>query len=265
MKKVGDIYQTENYSLFKRLPGNRGVEDARVLTIVKSIRAVGYIMNPIICNENNEVIDGQGRLEACKRLGLPVFYSIAQGAGIEECIAMNINQKNWKIEDYINSYAELGDNSYILLQQLLKRFQPSLGLSTVIAITKGVNTSVYKDVKNGTFSMTQERFRDAANVMEFIKPMAEIIDGIGGNKENYFFALAFCCRNPEIDNQMLTEKMQRYRVELPAVSKMDQALDAIEAIYNKRLGAKNKVYIKTEYKKAMEDKYSWYASKYMKQ
>ena len=37
MKKVGEIYQTENYSIFKRLSGNRGVEDSRVLSILKSI------------------------------------------------------------------------------------------------------------------------------------------------------------------------------------------------------------------------------------
>lgn len=136
MKKVGEIYQTENYSIFKRLSGNRGVEDSRVLSILKSIQNVGYIKNPIIVNEKYEVIDGQGRLEACKRLGLPVYYSIAEGAGIEECIAMNINQKNWKVEDYINSYGELGINSYIFA---------SAAAETISALSGARNDHFYRE------------------------------------------------------------------------------------------------------------------------
>lgn len=263
MKKVGEIYQTENYSIFKRLSGNRGVEDSRVLSILKSIQNVGYIKNPIIVNEKYEVIDGQGRLEACKRLGLPVYFSIAEGAGIEECIAMNINQKNWKVEDYVNSYGELGINSYILLQQLLKRFQSCLGLGTIISIAKGKNSTSFKDLKDGSFSLSPSQFRDAATCLEYLKSLSRYIDDAGGNKDKYYFALSFCFRHPNIDNKMMADKIQRYRVELMPVSTMDQALDTIEEIYNKR--ARKKTYIKTEYQKAMEDKYSWYASKYLKE
>lgn len=41
---------------------------------------------------------------------------------------------------------------------------------------------------------------------------------------------------------------------------MLQALEQIEEIYNNRI--QKKVYIKTNYRKAMDDKYSWYNKRY---
>lgn len=67
------VYVTDKYSIFRRLSGNRDVKEARVKKIMRSIEKVGYIPNPIIVNENMEVVDGQGRLEAVKRLGLPTI------------------------------------------------------------------------------------------------------------------------------------------------------------------------------------------------
>lgn len=58
------VYRTNNYDQFKRLVGNREVNPKRVKTIKKSVEEIGYIPNPIIVNENMEVIDGQGRLQA---------------------------------------------------------------------------------------------------------------------------------------------------------------------------------------------------------
>ena len=70
------IYITKDYSIFKKLTGNRSTELERITKICDSIREVGYITSPILVNENMEVIDGQGRLEAFKELGIPVEYII---------------------------------------------------------------------------------------------------------------------------------------------------------------------------------------------
>lgn len=262
MEKVADIYQTTDYSQFKRLGGNRKVEEPRVTMIIKSIEKVGYILNPIIVNERLEVVDGQGRLEACKRLGLPVIYAIAEGAGGDECIAMNINQSNWKITDYIDYYSELGEESYKRLQRLTAKYGGALGISTLISIAQGKNTSSFNDVKEGRFSLDEDAYKQAVECMEYLKDVSPNFQGPTSGNRYYYCALGFCFWFQGVDNRVMAEKLQRYRIELVAVSKMDQALDVIEAIYNKR--AKKKVYIKTEYKKTMEEKYCWYSNKYLK-
>ena len=85
MEKINTVNRTTDYSLFKRLEGNRNVLEIRVKRITASIKKVGWIQNPVIVNEKMEVIEGQGRLEALKRLGMPVDYIIVPGIGLDEC------------------------------------------------------------------------------------------------------------------------------------------------------------------------------------
>lgn len=104
-KVVGQIYATYNYEKFKKLTGNRKVLDRRVARIKKSIAAIGLIPNPIIVNEKYEIADGQGRFYACRESGLPVYYTIVKGIGIEECTHLNQGQTNWKPIDWAERYA----------------------------------------------------------------------------------------------------------------------------------------------------------------
>ena len=103
------IYKTGELCKFKRLLGNRDITESRVSAIIDSIEKVGYQPVPILVNEKMEVIDGQGRLEACKRLGLPIYYIVKNGIGIDECMSMNIKMQNWTIYDFIKSRAEQGN------------------------------------------------------------------------------------------------------------------------------------------------------------
>lgn len=116
-KQVGIIYETQDYSMFKHLEGNRTDAVARGAKIIKSIRENGYILSPIAINENAEVIDGQGRLYALECEALPVHYYVVPGAGIDECIAMNIYGTKWKMNDYIESYASRGKQPYKALDE----------------------------------------------------------------------------------------------------------------------------------------------------
>lgn len=89
-----NVYVTKDYSIFKRLVGNRDIPESRISKIVESIQTIGWVHNPIIVNEKMEVIDGQGRLTALQRLKMPIEYIIAEGAGNKECIYMNMNMVN---------------------------------------------------------------------------------------------------------------------------------------------------------------------------
>lgn len=73
----GYIYETNEYGLFKNLSGNRFVDHSG--KIAESMKERGLLLAPIIVNEKKEIIDGQNRFEACKKLNLPVYYVIAEG------------------------------------------------------------------------------------------------------------------------------------------------------------------------------------------
>ena len=129
--RIADVFLEDDLTRFKTLKGNRSVEESRVKKIMKSIEDITMIDAPIIVNEKMEVIDGQGRLEACKRLGIPVPYLMIKGLGVRHCRAMNINQTNWTLTDYIKSHADGGSEDY----KRLLDFMNDCGFQAMVCCT----------------------------------------------------------------------------------------------------------------------------------
>ena len=259
-KIVAKVYVTTDYKKFKRLDGNRAIQEARIKKIIASIRKVGYVLSPIVVNENIEIIDGQARLEAFKRLNLPVYYVVAEGAGIDECIAMNINQTGWTLTDYIDSYADTGNISYVYLSQLLKAYKGIFKNKVILNVATGKVESSNGIIKEGRFSCDAAKYSESQRVLSWLKNFRQPIDRVDGHTEYYYMALAFCYSDPEVDNDRLIEKITQLQANLIPVTTIQQALGQIENVYNNR--SRNKVYILTNYRKFMEDKYAWYEGKY---
>lgn len=260
MKKVGIIYQTKEYRMFKKLIGNRRLTELRVQKIIRSINSVGYIPSPIIVNEKHEVIDGQGRLEACTRLSLPVYFAIVPGIGKKECTAMNIGQTNWTLVDFIESYADLGNISYVYLLQLINGFKKDFPNKTIFYAVTGKIDNVKGIIKNGDFVISEEEYTYAMQSLTWLRLFRDIISRIEGHTEFYYTALLYCYRDEEVENDRLLEKIQLLQANLIPVTTMQQALEQIETAYNHR--TRNKVYIKTNYRKFMDGRYAWYENRY---
>ncbi len=255
------IRKATDYGMFKRMEGNRAVSRKRTEKIKSSILNVGYIPNPIIVNEKYEIIDGQGRFEALKQLGLPVFYSIVPNIGIDECIAMNMNQTNWSVRDYIESHAETGNVSYVYLLQLLNTYDSHFGLTVILNAITGKTDNAQEKVKSGDFQCSEREFLHAKEILSYLLGFEPIIRKIGGRKEFYYMAIRFCHDDPEVDNKRLLEKVTQLQSNLMSVSQAHQAFDQLEQVYNNRIRGE-KVYIKTNYRKYQDGQYSWYSKKY---
>jgi hypothetical protein len=106
--------QTTDYKMFKLMGGNRRISKRRVDTIGRSMALHPEIfkIRPILVNEKFEIIDGQHRFNAAKKLGIPVWYEIAEGIGHDEALQLNQNQANWTLIDYARSYAHAGLQDY---------------------------------------------------------------------------------------------------------------------------------------------------------
>ena len=142
------VHVTTNYDQFKLSEKNRNV-----LLTVKQFNAFKEdgVISPIFVNEDMIVIDGQHRLEYAKRTNTPIEYIVIQGLDEDAIVKLNTTQKSWTTLDYIEAYANEGNQNYIDLIKLLKRF--SNFRATVIA-TIATNTNygggVSRDIKNGT-------------------------------------------------------------------------------------------------------------------
>lgn len=255
MNKVSEkkIHITDDYSVFKTLEGNREIKDDRVAKIVKSISTVGYITNPVIVNENMEIIDGQGRVKAFKKMGIPVEYIIHEGAGIEECRSLNINQKNWTLRDYIESYAATGNDTYKWLLSMSKQFK-DISLDNIAALAWSKGKSMWagssggsEDVKAGKLELTQKERRDVEWILCYLNNFTEIVANIGGRKFILYNALVFCYHCKACDENRVYEILRvRFR-EIPPCHTVNMYLSYIEKLYNANQRKNKHVYLEHEY------------------
>ena len=96
------IQITKNYSQFNKLIGNREIHEGHVQNLMESMNKY-YMPVPIVVNAKMEVIEGQHRIEACKRLELPVYYIIDSNANLKNVHELNKHRRSWTMFDYLLS------------------------------------------------------------------------------------------------------------------------------------------------------------------
>ena len=86
--KENQILKTYDYEIFKRMKGNRVVNNSHVKNLVKSMQEK-YLPQPLTVNEDMEIIDGQHRFAAAMELNLPIYYQIINGTTISDVQRLN--------------------------------------------------------------------------------------------------------------------------------------------------------------------------------
>lgn len=249
-----EIKQTTNYDMFKFLKGNRVVSPKRVQKIIKSILEVGYITSPILVNENMEIIDGQGRFEALRYLRLPVEYIVQPGINIKECIAMNIYQSNWLLQDYIKSYADKGVESYILLQKLMNEFPQIKRLETFSVALWGMNSMDTSKTREGTLKISETEYAAAEEKLKYIYPIIEKyhkIHRIGLLTNGMIHCLNIEGLNKTLLKEKVIEMLETDKI--PPIPTMDDCMQSLETLYNKYKRGRT-LFIYTEYRKIIEER-----------
>ena len=234
-EKAYDVYTTKDYNKFKRLKGNRDIPESRIERIVASIQEIGWVRNPSVVNEKMEVIDGQGRLTALQRLGLPVEYIIAKGAGTEECIRMNMDMVNWGLNDFVKSYAEQGNINY---QRLLSLMQTYVGGNLNI-----INTALYriskakqKEIKDGSIQITEEQYFNAAERLKYVQPFLETLNvkDLPGSIITLMQTLIYYFDYEEVDKDRLKSRVEKYIYGAKPWVTSEDCEKEVEDIYNYR-------------------------------
>lgn len=245
-KNVGVILSTEDYGMFKKLKGNREIMDFRKTRIIESIKERGWIRNPIVVNEKMEVIDGQGRLEALQELGMPVEFIIAVGASIDDCIALNLKQSNWRMIDFVKCYADMGKSSYQLLLSLYGKYEflTETCVNTLCGKANCDGAVSSKEIKSGNFKIFDEKNLDA--LLEFANECMSFINQGSGRSRIWCAVFKFVFYCDKIPNDVFLERLKKNRVFLMPTNTIKQTLECVEKVYN--YGAKkNRCYFIPEW------------------
>ena len=249
MNKVGYVYSTTNYEMFKKLEGNRDVFEQRKRVIRESICENGWIRNPVVINEKMEIIDGQGRFEALKELEMPIEYVIAEGADVNTCIALNVKQKNWTKMDYVKCYSELGCEEYVLFEKLLEEYKDDLSFDVMRIICNGYKTDNNKSdlILTGKFVISDKETIRAR--LQFIAGIMSLLGKEFGRKREWAIISNFVFYCPAINNRKFVNKLEKYPMFLAPCVTTRQVLECFEKIYNYNDKKDERVYFVPEYEK----------------
>ena len=142
-----EIHKTEDYSFFSFVKGNRPLRNTKKLE--KSILELDLTMyNPIMVDEDYNIIDGQHRFIACKRLGKPIYYVVMEEEDAKKAMMLlNINLRAWKQEEYLNFYANEIGGCYKDLQDFDNTHKLGISNSIVIYCDKLINATILKSGK----------------------------------------------------------------------------------------------------------------------
>ena len=176
---------------FKYHQRNRLIDKRHLEEIKKQVLKSLGVMPPIVVNViTGVIIDGQHRYEAYKQLieaGLlpadtklqVMFVSISPEEELETIINSQIHARKWSPWDYIRSYVEAGNDSYIILDAWCKTHAVCMeGEKTkpryAAAMMKGRNCQT--ELTNGSFTVTNEEVENAENIYNEIITICDILN-----------------------------------------------------------------------------------------
>jgi hypothetical protein len=243
---VNMVYKTDDLSIFKAIDGNRIPNLQHIKRLADSIRIYGMKCNPILVNENMQVIDGQHRLMAAKEVSSFVYYIILNGYTLSEVHTLNLNQMNWSKKDFMEGYANMGIESYIKLRDfynLNNDYNFSDCLSLCSNHSAGQNYFLSKKYKYKNLSVFEEGTwngkdfelaQDWANKIRMIKPYYS-----NYNRAVFIGTMITLFQNNNFDFNEFMHKLRLQPTALVDCANRDQYKTLIEDIYNFR--SRNKV------------------------
>jgi len=255
-KEVNKVYKTNDLSIFKQIDGNRIPNLQHVKRLAGSIRVYGMKCNPILVNEKMEVIDGQHRLMAAKEAESFVYYIIVPGYSLNEVHIVNLNQKNWNISDYLEGYANIGIESYIILRDFYNN-NKDFNLTTCIAFCQNTatsysrrNTSQIRKTNYGKLDGSAQIFEQGtwrnndiniANDWAFkIRSIHQYFDYY--NSTTFVSVMITLFLNKNFNFHQFINKLQLQPMALKQQKTTEQYITQIENIYNYK--SRNKVSLK---------------------
>ena len=229
------VYETVDYGQFHLLKGNRFLDPRRVEMLKKSIKEYGYIGAPIVVNENDEVIDGQHRLTACRELRVPVRYIRVRGLGLDHCRTLNINAKNWSLLDYCLSYAARGNENYERLFEILPVDAGKIfGLTFVRCICSyaGAKGTGCDDIKAGRLILGAGVAARAKYAYRFVENHQHEIMSVRGRRDKFAQAIAFAIIKGGCDAGRMESVLEDRLYVVGTVGNMNDAIEDVERLYN---------------------------------
>lgn len=243
-EKKHSVYQTQDYDLFTFLKGNRIPNPQHIERLRFSLQINGMIPNPLLINKEFEIIDGQHRYEAAKKAGTKLYFIIVDYK-LPQVHAINQDQSNYKIMDYMHGFAETGVESYVILKRFYEKhkvFNPAncvAMLSSVSSNSQYLQSEKYrpnKQQKNSvTFNEGTWKVRDVELGEQWATNLHRVGKYFAGyNQSSFVSTMIMMFKNPDFNFEDFMKKLHQRPYALTASANRAQYKLKIEDIYNHR-------------------------------
>ena len=139
------IIQTKQYNKFNFFHTNRPIKESHVKKLMLSIQQHG-LLEEITVNENYDIIDGQHRYMALKKLQMPIYAKVKVGATIDSVLPSNLVRLGWTIESFLHHYARKGYLEYIEIGRAMKDSVRSSPPWTFASYVKATTNTFFGEV-----------------------------------------------------------------------------------------------------------------------
>jgi len=226
------VQTSSNYDAFKILAGNRIIRPSHVARIKKSMQEC-FIPVPIIVNEHKFIIDGQHRAEACKELKIPFKFIQIEGLGLKDVQRLNSDSKSWSLDDYMESYCNLGKPSYETYKSFKQRFKFQHEPNFVMLKDYAANSDIWrKDFRDGVFTINDKELEFATKSAYKIKQMSKFFEKpVYGTRKSFVRACVIAFRKKEYDHKQMIHKLTISKRELKDHHNRQDCTRMLEDVY----------------------------------
>lgn len=235
---MSEVLQTTDYSIFKQVVCNREVSQPHVNKLVKSITRNNLLkLNPIIVNDNMDVIDGQHRLEAAEKLKTPIYYIVDSTVSKKDLSDLNSVKKNWGVLDYINFWTIEKAPGFDVLSKFLSEHS-QIPPSTAMMLLSADGSRNTNALKEGVVDV--DNIAKAQEIAQILKYYRNIIDW--AYDRSFVLAVNRLVESGKYDHATMEKRMETQTRSLVKCINTKQYIELLEEIYNR--GSHNKVSFK---------------------
>lgn len=224
-----EIKTSTKYDDFKIRRTNRAVPEVRILAMVESIKKIDLTPHhPIVVNEKFEIIDGQTRYFACRRLKKPIYFTMADLGNKSDpaIIELNSHMNAWNLKDYVEFYAKKGNPEYQKVLDCMDEYKH--GVSNALAIVaNGKPDSVA--IRAGKYKAGKRPYPAICNDLKQFKTICNF-----SNHNRFVLAFVSLCRAGKYSHQSDFQKFQTNRKDMMKCASTQQYLMMFQDIMNWR-------------------------------
>ena len=151
---------------------------------------------------------------------------LKKGYGLREVQMLNANMKNWRLEDYVEGYCDLGNEEYLYLRSFLA--QHKLGMMSSVTILSSMGGGKALSITDGTLLLPNKERGET--IAKWVKQLEPLYTGV--RRKSFLLALVKMYSLKQFEFKQLMTKLAFQQTKLVDCTDMKGYLTLLEEIYN---------------------------------